>query len=478
MDKKLKDQDVLLFKEKGSNELHAVNTDKNGKVKSSKLDGSENPDFLKIDKNGNTLENFFENFNRQIKDPTKFEFFRVPMEKFQEVVQKLQEAFKSPNKPENKDFLDVHRINPEDVLKKQAKEQGQTQSQTAAEAKTYAISPDLVDWQKFEQIGITRENLEKTGNLDRMLNYQKTNLVTIPVKVFDDKTQYTDARLSLRTQEDGTFTPAIHLIRNKPELERPYFGVEFTKEDKENLLKTGNLGRIAEAEYRPGEKTPVFLSIDRLTNELVAVKASSVKVPDTYQGVSLNKQQQDDLISGKAVYLKDMKNSKGELYSGNIQYNADKRYFAKVTDFSQMQHQTRTYSQKQNNDPGDAPKTFRKKELTTDHRDSLREGKTVYVDGLVDKKGKAYSGYITMNGETGKLDFMFSKDYKDALAAGKVIPDDRHKVQVAKNNNGNTTEATKNIKEPLDKGQTQPSEKQAAKQEEKKEVKKSKGVKM
>ncbi|GHT70419.1 hypothetical protein FACS1894155_02830 [Bacteroidia bacterium] len=90
MDKKLKDQDVLLVKEKGSSELHAVNTDKNGKVKSSKLDGSENPDFLKIDKNGNALENFFENFNRQIKDPTKFEFFRIPMEKLQEVVQKLQ----------------------------------------------------------------------------------------------------------------------------------------------------------------------------------------------------------------------------------------------------------------------------------------------------------------------------------------------------------------------------------------------------
>ncbi|GAB6013411.1 hypothetical protein MK137Hg34_000297300, partial [Viscerimonas tarda] len=51
----------------------------------------------------------------------------------------------------------------------------------------------------------------------------------------------------------------------------------------------------------------------------------------------------------------------------------------------------------------------------------------------------------------------------------KVIPDDRHKVQVAKNNNGNTTEATKNIKEPLNSGQTQPTEKQAEKQAAKQE---------
>jgi hypothetical protein len=82
------------------------------------------------------------------------------------------------------------------------------------------------------------------------------------------------------------------------------------------------------------------------------------------------------------------------------------------------------------------------------------------VYGLVDKKGKGYSGYITLNKETGKTDFMFPKQYKDVLAAGKIIPDDRHKTQVAVNSEGKTSEATRNVKEPLKKGQTQPTEKQ------------------
>ena len=85
--------------------------------------------------------------------------------------------------------------------------------------------------------------------------------------------------------------------------------------------------------------------------------------------------------------------------------------------------------------------------------------------------------YITLNKETDKTDFMFPKQYKEALAAGKIIPDDRHKKQVAKNSEGKTTEATKNVKEPLNKGQTQPTEKQAARQEQDK-PKKSKGIKM
>jgi hypothetical protein len=209
-----------------------------------------------------------------------------------------------------------------------------------------------------------------------------------------------------------------------------------------------------------------------------------VKIPDVYQGITLNEQQKKELSEGKAVYLENMKNSRGEAYSGNIQYNADKRYFAKVSNFLQKQYQTQSQTQNQtrHNEPGDVQKTFRGRELTGDQRDSLREGKTVYVDGLLDKKGKGYGGYITLNKETGKSDFMFSKQYKDALAAGKVIPDDRHKVQVAKNNEGKTTEATKNIKKPLNKGQSQPTEKQAEKQEkkrdEKKEVKKSRGHKL
>jgi hypothetical protein len=76
---------------------------------------------------------------------------------------------------------------------------------------------------------------------------------------FDGETLRSDARLSLRRQDDGAFTPAIQLIRNKPDLESPYFGVRFTEEDRQNLQKTGNLGRIIEPEY-PNGKMPVYLS--------------------------------------------------------------------------------------------------------------------------------------------------------------------------------------------------------------------------
>jgi hypothetical protein len=58
-----------------------------------------------------------------------------------------------------------------------------------------------------------------------------------------------------------------------------------------------------------------------------------------------------------------------------------------------------------------------------------------------------------------------------SLAAGTVIPDDRHKAQVAVNSEGKTNEATKNANEPMKSGQTQPTEAQAKKEAEQQDKK-------
>ncbi|MDR0758121.1 MAG: DUF4099 domain-containing protein, partial [Tannerella sp.] len=199
MDVNVKDQDILLVKEKGSNELSVAKMGKDGKVKQAKPDG-ENPDLLKIDKHGNVLENFFENSMRQVKNPTRCEFFRVPAEKFKEVVQKLQDVFKNPDKPANKAFIDLHRVDPEAFLKKHGQTQEPPQTQTTASGN--AIDSSRVDWLQFERLDISRETLENTGNLEKLLNWQKTDLLPISLK-FDDVSLRTDARLALRENPEG-----------------------------------------------------------------------------------------------------------------------------------------------------------------------------------------------------------------------------------------------------------------------------------
>ena len=107
---------------------------------------------------------------------------------------------------------------------------------------------------------------------------------------------------------------------------------------------------------------------------------------------------------------------------------------------------------------------------TEKSRLELEAGGTVKVSGLVDKKGKAYQGYITWKpGE--KPAFMFPKDYKAALEEGRVKPAVENEVQVAVNSEGKTVETTRNLKEALQSAQQRPTGEQKQQQERRQEQK-------
>ncbi|MDR1883273.1 MAG: hypothetical protein LBR26_10920 [Prevotella sp.] len=76
-----------------------------------------------------------------------------------------------------------------------------------------------------------------------------------------------------------------------------------------------------------------------------------------------------------------MTSKKNTTFSACFQFNADKRDFEFRFDNDRRQEHSKRRTK-------DVQKNFRGKYLTEDQRSSLGEGKTVYVDRLVDKKGK------------------------------------------------------------------------------------------
>lgn len=86
-------------------------------------------------------------------------------------------------------------------------------------AKSYRHPRGQSDWKQLETIGVTKERLEES-DAEKLLNWQKSDLVTIAVKA-GNETIYTDARLALRTNEDGEIGLAIHNIRKEPKLDYP-----------------------------------------------------------------------------------------------------------------------------------------------------------------------------------------------------------------------------------------------------------------
>ena len=475
--------DILLVLDKEKMKIQAVKSiDENGKMETVDPTKKNENQFMRVDKSGDFFSNFFSNFFSQLKNPTNFSFFKVPAPIAVEKAQEMQKQVDKPT-PEGEKVMKEHEVKAEAKQdNKQEYKNDMATTQTTPEKSEYRYKPEQIDWDTMNNLGLSKEYLEKRNLLEPLLKGYKTNEL-IPVSVnFGTAILRTDVRLSLQTTEDGKLVPALNGIRKEPNLNFEFFGHKFTDEDKKNLLETGNMGRVVDLKNsKTGELMPSIISVDRLTNELIALRTDFIKIPDEIKGVKLDDAQKQTLMEGKPLKLEGMISTKGTEFSATVQFNADKRYVEFLFDRNNSNRQTQSNGQTQNNgqsnqqsQPQEAPKTFRGKELTDEQHKDFKAGQTVYIDGLRDKKGQPYQGYITFNAETGKTNFQFPSQVK-----AQAKPAEAHKTQTAVNSEGKTNEATKNINEPLKSGQQRPKNKQQQEQQEKPQTPaKSKGRKM
>ncbi|MCY0976942.1 DUF3945 domain-containing protein [Chryseobacterium wangxinyae] len=466
--------DILLVHNKKRMKIEAVTgIDEKGQLKTVAPSKRNQNQFMRVDKSGDLFSNFFSNFFSQLKNPTQFSFFKVPAAEAEAKAKELQQKVDHPTK-ESTSPLDITEVQ---LPKTDTTEI--TQNTTKMEAKEpttsnneYRYKPEQIDWDTMSNLGLSKERLEKLNILEPLLKGYKTNdLISISLN-FEGAITKLDARLSLQQNEEGKVTMAIHGIRKEPQLHFPFFGHQFTEQDKKNLLTTGNMGRVVELQnFKTGEPIPSIISVDRLTNELIALKTQYIKIPDELKGVQLNDQQKQTLLGGKPLYIEGMISTKGDPFNATVQFNADKRYVEFLFDRTQHKRQTQTETQirskSQNQSPtsvAEAPQVFRGKELDHEQYSKFKAGETVYISGLTDSKGKEYQGYITFNQETAKTEFSFTNPTQ---LREKAKPSEDHKTQTAVNTDGKTNEATKNIKEPLQSKQKEPVNKQQEDQQKK-----------
>lgn len=463
--------DILLVLDKEKMKIQAVKSiNENGKMETVNPTKRNKNQFLRIDKQGDFFSNFFSNFFSQLKNPTNFSFFKVAEPEVIEKAKQIQKHINAPTPEGERELKELEvKVGTEGHAQQQNKNNMAT-TQKAAETNEYRFNADQIDWDTMKNLGLSKEYLEKRNLLDPLLRGYKTNeLIAIGVNMGGSILR-TDARLSLQQSEEGNVVVAIHGIKKEPNLHFEFFGHKFTEEDKKNLLETGNMGRVVNLNNsKTGESIPSIVSIDRLTNDIIALRTDFIKIPDEIKGVKLNDEQKQTLMEGKPLHLEGMISTKGSEFSATLQFNADKRYTEFLFDRNTTIKQNSTQNQSQ-----EAPKTFRGKELTDEQYKDFKAGQTIYMAGLIDKKGQTYNGYITFNKDTGKTGFEFPNQYKE-----RIQPTESNKTQTAVNSEGKTNEATKNIKEPLKSEQQRPkNEKQQNLQEKPKAPAKSKGRKV
>ena len=529
MAKKTTEKDVLIVRDEKTGEISVVaglNADGSPKRTPAKAENAQS--FLQFDRHGDVLDNFFKNFFRQCKEPSRFGFYRVAADQADKLLEVIKDLLKDPES--NKEMLAPHKVDTSGYEKKvqeeqsaekqeqpeqkqddepkkqeemeQKNEQNQENPQQAQSNRGYQpIDESKINWKELEEKwGVKRDDLEKSGDLDRMLNYGKSDLVRVSPN-FGGEAFELDARLSFKKDGEGNVSLVPHFIRKEQKLDE-YKEHKFSDDDRKNLRETGNLGRVVDlVDRETGEIIPSFVSIDRKTNEITDVPANKVRIPERIGKTEITKQEQDMLRAGLPVRDKLIERKDGRKFVTTLQVNVEQRgvEFVPGTGKSPRTAQTQetkgdtSKSQAQGGENAAQTKKEQRRNTWTNEDGSIRPiskwsgvsftdqqkadyvaGKAVKLENVTDKQGFHATMYIKFNPEKGRP-YRYDTNPDNAQ---QVAPSNESRTQVAVNNDGKTNEATKNLREPLQKGQTNPKDARQQQQQEKPQKKTGKGMKM
>ena len=548
--KKSDEQDVLVVRDEKTGEISVVaGLSRDGTPKRAPAKAENTPDFLRFDRNSDLMDSFFRNFFRQCKEPSRFGFYRIAADQVENLLGVMKELLKDPEA--NKEILSAHKVDTSNYEKEAKQSEGQAKetassddaSKTQANTEKENVSSEQTNEkkndmeQKPEQTATEQQaqtapgvkqnlisgndvNLQELGakygidfnsmnekDMKALLNYGKTGLVIVK-PTFGGEQIEIQARLSFRKDDNDQLQLVPHFVRNEPKLDVAYKGYTFTPEDKKNLLQNGNLGKVVDfPDKNTGELRPHFISIDRLTNEIVDIPTNKVRIPDTIGKTPITKDDKRVLYSGIPL-RKEIELANGRKFTPLLQVNVEQRGVEFVPGSTrQAQGQKQKGDNKQTADKqeqkaeGDAGgqkkqqdpnhwlnedgtirrlNTYFKKELTEQQKDDYVAGKTIEIKEVPNKNGSGtYTAYVKFD-----FDKMQPRSYRnnpDLKQAKEQIPTNENKVQVAVNEQGKTHEATKHTKDPLSPGQSAPkNEKQQKEQnaEEQKPKRKARSVKM
>ena len=548
--KKSDEQDVLVVRDEKTGEISVVaGLSRDGTPKRAPAKAENTPDFLRFDRNSDLMDSFFRNFFRQCKEPSRFGFYRIAADQVENLLGVMKELLKDPEA--NKEILSAHKVNTSNYEKEAKQSEGQAKetassddaSKTQANTEKENVSSEQTNEkendmeQKPEQTATEQQaqtapgvkqnhisgndvNLQELGakygidfnsmnekDMKALLNYGKTGLVIVK-PTFGGEQIEIQARLSFRKDDNDQLQLVPHFVRNEPKLDVAYKGYTFTPEDKKNLLQNGNLGKVVDfPDKNTGELRPHFISIDRLTNEIVDIPTNKVRIPDTIGKTPITKDDKRVLYSGIPL-RKEIELANGRKFTPLLQVNVEQRGVEFVPGSTrQAQGQKQNGDKKQTADKqeqkaeGDAGgqkkqqdpnhwlnedgtirrlNTYFKKELTEQQKDDYVAGKTIEIKEVPNKNGSGtYTAYVKFD-----FDKMQPRSYRnnpDLKQAKEQIPTNENKVQVAVNEQGKTHEATKHTKDPLSPGQSAPkNEKQQKEQnaEGQKPKRKARSVKM
>ena len=111
MAKKKDEKDVLVVRDEKTGEISVVaglNADGTPKRTPAKAENAQS--FLQFDRHGDVLDNFFKNFFRQCKEPSRFGFYRIAADQAENLCWSVMKATAESTPKQNKELLAPHKV--------------------------------------------------------------------------------------------------------------------------------------------------------------------------------------------------------------------------------------------------------------------------------------------------------------------------------------------------------------------------------
>jgi hypothetical protein len=212
-------------------------------------------------------------------------------------------------------------------------------------------------------------------------------------------------------------------------------GVQLTDKQVEDL-NAGKAIFVEDMKRKDGEKFSSFVKLDEGSGKPSYTRynpdtpegAREIYVPKEMGGVTLTAEDREQLREGRAVFIENMTNRKGEEYSsfvkldletGRPQYSRTPDGFTERPEFK-------------------IPAEVWGVTLTATQRAGLQDGKAVLVKGMTGFDGNAFDSYLKVNYNQGKLDYYNENpDLRKDASQRNVVAEKQAKKQEHEGKNVN-----------------------------------------
>ena len=182
------------------------------------------------------------------------------------------------------------------------------------------------------------------------------------------------------------------------------------------MLKKGKAIFVEDMAKKNGEIFSAFIKLDANGNpSYTRYNPDSpegnreILIPKEIGGVKLTHKDKETLRTGKPIYLYDMINGKGEVFSS----------FVKVDTETGRMSYSKTESGFEEKPTFKVPAEAWGHVFTTTEKSQLQDGKAVHITGMKGFNGQEFSSWLKVNERMGQLDYFTENPDKPRQSAGR-----------------------------------------------------------